>query len=147
MVEISDRVQFFTSKRTYFHGNLETLAPKGRPQESTEKELSEEPDEEKLYLFLKSEAHAGHALANVPYTLFADGAKLESGISDAKGRIVVPHVAGRTKYRAELGNGEMYDLPVSKEFAQPGTEEFHEQNLSNRGVRSLGASQKSRSKA
>lgn len=32
MLEISDRVQFFTSSPTQFHGNLETLAPSPRPQ-------------------------------------------------------------------------------------------------------------------
>ncbi|WP_295990253.1 type VI secretion system Vgr family protein [Rugamonas sp.] len=32
MLEISDKVQFFTSMPTLFHGNLETLAPQNRPQ-------------------------------------------------------------------------------------------------------------------
>ncbi|MBF6907469.1 DUF2345 domain-containing protein, partial [Acinetobacter baumannii] len=75
MVEITDRMQVFAAKPALFHGNLETLAPQGRPQPSAEHKINiVEPktpaDPKQLLLMLQTHPESGRAFANVPYTLY-----------------------------------------------------------------------------
>jgi type VI secretion system secreted protein VgrG len=92
MLEIGDKVQFFTSSPVLFHGNLETLAPKSVPQK--EDPIRSAPTPEQLYYTLQSHAESGRPHASVPYTLFKGGAKVEEGLTDEFGRIAIEHADG-----------------------------------------------------
>lgn len=133
MLEIGDKVQFFTTSPTLFHGNLETLAPKNRPQ--PELEPATGPVEGQLQHTIQ--AHAGGGLyALVPYTLYKGDAEVEQGLTDEFGRILIAHQDGTPRYRVVLGNGEEFSLQASACF-EPNAAPDGEQKLSNRGLRAL----------
>lgn len=120
MLEISDKVQFFTASPTLFHGNLETLAPKNRPQIAPAPPkidavpaVATEPEPEYLYHDLRAHA-AGGQYENVAYALYKEGAKVEDGMTDSFGLAKIAHKPGTTSYRIALGNGEMFSLDVSR---------------------------------
>lgn len=130
MIEIGDKVQVFTSSPTLFHGNLETLAPKNRPQPAPESPAK--PVSGQLHQTIQAHA-AGSHYANVPYTLYKGTTKIEDGITDEHGRILIEHQDGDGEYQVVLGPGEPFALAVAPRFA----DKDDEQQLSNRGLRAL----------
>ncbi|MBC7454294.1 MAG: type VI secretion system tip protein VgrG [Massilia sp.] len=119
MLEISDKVQFFTASPTIFHGNIETLAPKNRQQVDAaapkfnavpNDAIAPEPD----YLYHDLRAHsAGGQYENVAYALYKGDTKVEDGMTDRFGRAKIAHQPGTKSYRIALGNGETFSLDVS----------------------------------
>ncbi|MES2296120.1 MAG: type VI secretion system tip protein TssI/VgrG [Pseudomonadota bacterium] len=142
MVEISDTVQFFTRSPTLFHGNLQTLAPQTRPQQH--QGTATPPTPEQVHYALQSHATGGIDFANVPYTLFKGGAKVEDGVTDEFGRIKIAHETGTPEYSVKLPNGEEFKLQVSSRFLPSEHPQHHEQSLSNQGNRALADSAMSR---
>jgi len=134
MIEISDKVQVYTSSPTLFHGNLETLAPKTRPQPAPE--AAKPPANGELHQIVQAHAAGGH-YANVPYTLYKGDTKVEDGITDEHGRILIEHDDGTPDYHVILGAGECFALKVSPRFADEGQNGHDEQHLSNAGRRAL----------
>lgn len=130
MIEISDKVQVFTSSPTLFHGNLETLAPKNRPQPAPEEPTK--PVGGQLHQTVQAHAAGAH-YAHVPYTLYKGSAKIEDGITDEHGRILIEHRDGDGQYQVVLGPGESFALAVAPRFA----DKDDEQRLSNLGRRAL----------
>jgi len=133
MLEISDKVQFFTASPTLFHGNLETLAPKNRPQPEMEPPVA--PVQGQLQHTIQAHADGGQ-YANVPYTLYKGDVEVEQGLTDEFGRILIEHQDGTPRYRIVLGNGEEFSLQASARF-DPGAAPDSEQTLSNRGLRAF----------
>jgi type VI secretion system secreted protein VgrG len=134
MIEISEKVQVFTSSPTLFHGNLEMLAPKNRPQPAPQP--AAEPTDDELHQTLQAHPGGGQ-YANVPYTLYKGDAKIEDGITDEHGRILIDHEDGTPEYHVVLGAGECFALKVSPRFADHGKDVHEEQRLSNAGWRAL----------
>jgi type VI secretion system secreted protein VgrG len=54
--------------------------------------------------------------AGVPYKLFADGALVKQGITDATGQIPIDHQAFTQQYTLELANGVKHSIPVPDEY-------------------------------
>ncbi|MFC0401901.1 type VI secretion system Vgr family protein [Paraburkholderia rhizosphaerae] len=72
---------------------------------------------ERMMLNLASSPSAMAAIPqDVPYKLFARGALVAQGVTDATGYIAVDHRAGTQSYRLELANGIAFNIPVSDEF-------------------------------
>ncbi|MDH1012968.1 DUF2345 domain-containing protein, partial [Pseudomonas nicosulfuronedens] len=67
--------------------------------------------------------------AGMPYTLYADGAPLESGVLDKTGFLAFDHQVITGQYRLELANGVSYRIPVPEEYSNP--EQGH---LASRGL-------------
>ncbi|CAE6911875.1 type VI secretion system Vgr family protein [Paraburkholderia domus] len=53
---------------------------------------------------------------DVPYRLYAQGALVAQGLTDATGRIPVDHRPGTQSYRVELANAVAYEIPVNDGF-------------------------------
>jgi type VI secretion system secreted protein VgrG len=90
MVEIGDKVQFFTASPTLFHGNLETLAPSPRPHSVAAhagspslpfQEHEQEFDEQ--FQLVGSDGHT--PIINRRYRIVADDGQTWEGRSDAGG--------------------------------------------------------------
>jgi len=150
MVEITDHLAVFAPKPALFHGNLETLAPQNRPNPSAEHKIDiaeRKPSQEPAQLLFMLQTHSqnGRPFANVPYTLFKNGSRVDEGISDDLGRIAIDHIAGTPAYTVELANGEKFDLKVSTRFDPQDKAVHTEQILSNQGARSLDGSADGRS--
>jgi type VI secretion system secreted protein VgrG len=140
MIEITDRMQVFAPKPALFHGNLETLAPQNRPQPSIAAMPPVEPTPDQLYFQLQSHAVDGIDCANVPYSLYQGDTKIEDGITDEWGGVVVSHKTGTQDYSVRLASGDRLALNVIPKFA-PSSDALHrEQSASNRGIRGLEAS-------
>jgi type VI secretion system secreted protein VgrG len=135
MLEIGEKVQFFTSSPVLFHGNLETLAPKSTPQK--EDPIRSEPTPEQLHYTLQSHANSGRPHASVPYTLFKGNTKVEDGLTDEFGRITIEHADGTPDYKVKLANGEEFALKVHSRFAGSDHVDHHEQLQSSQGKRAL----------
>lgn len=134
MVEITDRMQVFAPKPAQFHGNIETLAPQNRPQPSVTAP-SVEPTPEQLYFQMQSHAMDGIDCANVPYSLYQGDTKIEDGITDESGGVVVTHKTGTQDYSVRLASGDRMALNVVPKLA-PSSDPLHrEQAASNRGMR------------
>lgn len=74
MLEISDKVQFFTSSPVLFHGNLETLASKTVSQSFNEKSTGYHFDQE--VIFLEMDKKPG---SNISYELIRDDGTVIGG--------------------------------------------------------------------
>jgi type VI secretion system secreted protein VgrG len=136
MVEISERVQFFTPKPTLFHGNLETLGPKNRPQpEPEKKEFSDLKKRMQVKLLAHPDDTAG--LADVPYALYKGTTLVQESLTDSDGCIEFEHEEDVTDYRIELPNGAEFELKVHPELAPEGEIEHEEHVLSNQGRRAM----------
>lgn len=141
-LEIGEKVQFFTSSPTLFHGNLETLAPKNTPQPAPGHALPPKPDV--LHQTLQMHGAGGGQYANVPYALYKGDAKVEDSITDEFGRIAIQHDVGTSLYWIRLATGEEFSLCVSPRLAESGDAAHDEQHLSNQGLRAVATSAKSR---
>jgi type VI secretion system secreted protein VgrG len=135
MLEIGEKVQFFTAAPVLFNGNLETLAPKNTPQPDPQPPAP--PAIEQLHYVLQSHASGGQAHASVPYTLFQGGSKVEDGLTDAFGRIAIAHVTGTAAYKVLLANGEEFDLRVHQRLAPADDASHGEHTASNAARRAL----------
>jgi type VI secretion system secreted protein VgrG len=72
---------------------------------------------ERLILNLASSPSAMASIPqDIPYKLYAQGALVAQGLTDASGRILVDHQPSTQSYRLELANGVAYNIPVSDEF-------------------------------
>ncbi|MFC5513968.1 DUF2345 domain-containing protein, partial [Massilia jejuensis] len=139
MVEITDRMQVFAPKSALFHGNLETLAPQNRPQPSVAAMPPVEPTPEQLYFQMQSHAVDGIDCANVPYSLYQGDTKIEDGITDESGGLIVSHKTGTRDYSVRLASGDRLALNVVPKLA-PASDPLHrEQAASNSGLRGLEA--------
>jgi len=87
MIEVSDKVQFYTSSPTLFHGNLETLAPAPRPFSShptpsptfqTDQQIFDEQ-----FQITDSDGHT--PIINRRYRIVADDGQTWEGRSDDRG--------------------------------------------------------------
>ena len=121
MLEISDKMQVFTTSPTLFHGNLETCSPANRPHGAStapiQSELADEqaPVQER-FIYCTVQAHAdGRLRAAIPYTLYMGATKVEDGVTDRQGRIKIKHVEGTPQYRVVLGDDEEILLDVKAE--------------------------------
>jgi type VI secretion system secreted protein VgrG len=65
----------------------------------------------------------------MPYTLYADGAKLKQGVLDARGQILIDHQVVTRDYRLVLANGVTYQIPVPTDYRNP-----EQADLANRGL-------------
>ena len=145
MLEISDQVQFFTSKPVLFHGNLETLGPKNRPHPTAEHKITV-PDPEKreesnqLFFTLQANPDDGRPFANVSYTVYKNGSVLSEGITDDLGQIAIEHQRGTPAYTVELANGEKFELKASPKFDPESGALHKEQTLSSQGARAFDGS-------
>jgi type VI secretion system secreted protein VgrG len=88
MLEISDKVQFFTASPTLFHGNLETLAPQGRSQPAVASvpPLSMDPNEQVVGKYFSFSNERGEPIHGYSYDLYVDDSKhtKAAGLSDGK---------------------------------------------------------------
>jgi type VI secretion system secreted protein VgrG len=114
MLEIGEKTQFFTGAPVLFHGNLETLAPKSKPQPDAPPPAK--PGKEQLHYTLQSHATGGVPHVSVPYTLFKGDARVEEGLTDDFGRIAIDHDPGTAAYKVLLANGEAFDLKVHEKL-------------------------------
>jgi len=135
MLEIGEKTQFFTSAPVLFHGNLETLAPKNKPQ--PEPAPPAPPGKEKLHYTLQSHAAGGALHAGIPYALFKGDAKVEDGLTDAFGRIAIDHEPGTAAYKVLLANGEELALKVHARLAPAGDDGHGEHAASNQARRAF----------
>jgi len=139
MVEITDRVQVFAPKPALFHGNLETLAPQNRPQPAVTAGPPAEPTPEQLYFQMQSHTVDGIDCANVPYSLYQGDTKIEDGITDDSGGLVITHKTGTQDYSVRLASGDRMALNVVPKLA-PASNALHREHVaSNRGIRRLEA--------
>jgi type VI secretion system secreted protein VgrG len=131
-LEISDTTQFLTRKPVLFHGNLETLPSRTAPPppDVLPEVLATAPKPGYLHHTLQSHTD-GKRYAHVPYALYKGGVKVEDGLTDEFGRILVEHEAGTPHYTVKLPNGEEIALNANTKLA-PG-----EESQSNIGMRAL----------
>jgi type VI secretion system secreted protein VgrG len=142
MLEISDKVQFFTSSPTLFHGNLETLAPQNRPHADapppkTENDATSptEPDPDFIYHDVVAQS-VGRDYARVPYSVYQGDTLIEDNITDGYGRAKIPKQAGATSYRIEFGSGEKIQIDAP---AAPSTSSNKETSTSQKSTIQQGA--------
>lgn len=125
MLEISDTTQFNTPSPTLFYGNLETRAPKNRPQPDVptreQDALPEAPSElDTEYLYHDLRAHpAGGNYEYLAYALYKGDTKVEDGMTDQYGRAKIPHQAGTPSYRIVMADGEEFLLNVTEKPSKP----------------------------
>ena len=103
MLEISDRVQFFTPSPVLFHGNLETMAPQSRPQpavaDSTPPTSASEVFDEQFHLVGTDGATP---LVNRRYRITASDGQTWDGTSDSEGLTNRINTSGAMKISIEL---------------------------------------------
>lgn len=116
----------------------------GTPSAMADKELK--PSPEQLHYTIRAHA-GGRPFANVPYALYKGDAKVEDGLSDEFGRIVIDHQPGTPQYKVKLPTGEEFVVAVSEQLAQAGEPAHSEHMLSNRGSRALDGEPQSRTRA
>lgn len=93
MLEIGEKVQFFTSSPVLFHGNLETLAPKSVTQSFNERSADYHFDQEVNFL------HPDKKPAkNIAYELIRDDGTVIDGKTDDDGRTGLQKAASMDSY-------------------------------------------------
>jgi type VI secretion system secreted protein VgrG len=93
------------------------------------------PEKEQLHFALGALPGEGNQLASEPYDLYKGGAKIDEGVTDEFGRIVVKdHQPGTPAYTAKLSNGSEYDLNVKDALE---TDPDHVDQITNRGERQV----------
>ncbi|MBM2768336.1 type VI secretion system Vgr family protein [Burkholderia anthina] len=92
------------------------------------------PEKEQLHFALGAlPGGEAHQYVSEPYELYKDGAKIDDGVTDEFGRVVVKdHQPGTPAYQVKLANGSKYDLKV-KDALQGDPD--HADQRSNRGER------------
>ncbi|WP_390344766.1 type VI secretion system Vgr family protein [Variovorax boronicumulans] len=90
-----------------------------------------------LVVALHSHAVDGWPMADEPYTLYRDGAQIETGITDAAGQVHIDkHDFGKVKrYRVVLHQGQIFDLPVHETLP---SDEGNAKRSSSQGHREAG---------
>ncbi|MDB5829042.1 MAG: type secretion protein ImpA, partial [Variovorax sp.] len=87
-------------------------------------------EENALSFILRSHPEDGRVIAMEPYTLYKDGAQVEKGATDARGRILIKnHKKGTSAYKVKLSNGNEFELPVVQKLRSP------DEKLAARGYR------------
>lgn len=77
--------------------------------------LEELKSRQSLAFTLLSHPAGGRPFADEPYTLYKDGAKVEDGVTDSHGRLVIKdHPPGAGNYLVRLSNGHEIELPVKE---------------------------------
>lgn len=56
---------------------------------------------------------------NEPYTLYADGARLQQGVTDHEGAILFNHIPSIKEYNVKLVNGHQYTFSLQDQESQP----------------------------
>jgi type VI secretion system secreted protein VgrG len=104
MLEISDKVQFFTASPTLFHGNLETLVPAPKPFSTNQMSSphSSLPAHEQVFdeQFKLTGSDGQTPLSNCRYRIVADDGQTWEGRSDAHG--LTQRVITRSSVRVSL---------------------------------------------
>jgi type VI secretion system secreted protein VgrG len=103
--------------------------------------LKETPPEHQIAFAMQAVPGLSSALlANQPFTLLKNGGEVRKGMFDEHGRLTVEKVEKGERYQVKLFNGTVHDLPIAPERMQSDPEhpEFHEHQLSNKGVRADG---------
>ncbi|BBA40363.1 MULTISPECIES: type VI secretion system Vgr family protein [Burkholderia] len=91
------------------------------------------PEKEQLHFALGALPGEGPQYVSEPYELYKGGAKIDEGVTDEFGRVVVKdHQPGTPAYQVKLANGGQFDLRV-KEALQGDPD--HADQRSNRGER------------
>lgn len=89
MVEISDKVQFFTASPTLFHGNLETLFSSPRPHTSAAVHATSLPASQSKQIFDEQfqliSSDGNTPITNRRYRITADDGQVWEGKSDSSG--------------------------------------------------------------
>ena len=80
----------------------------------------------------------GKPYAFVPYALYKGDTKIEDGLTDEFGRIVVEHEPGTPRYTVKLPNGEQFAIDAKASFSAG------EEKQSNQGLRALDDTPESR---
>ena len=93
MLEIGDKVQFFTSSPVLFHGNLETLSPKSVSQSFNEKSADYHFDQEVNFLHMDTKP-----ASNIAYELIRDDGTVIDGKTAADGSTGVQKAASMDSY-------------------------------------------------
>lgn len=93
MLEIGDKVQFFTSSPVLFHGNLETLPPKSISQSFNEKSTDYHFDQQ--VNFLQPDKKPG---SNIAYELIRDDGTIIDGKTAADGSTDLQKAASMDSY-------------------------------------------------
>ena len=91
------------------------------------------PEKEQLHFALGALPGAAHQYVSEPYELYRGGAKIDEGVTDEFGRVVVKdHQPGTPAYQVKLANGAQFDMKV-KDALQGDPD--HVDQRSNRGER------------
>ena len=105
MVEISDIVQFFTSKPVLFHGNLETLAAMNKPHPRwetgpTDKSRAERGEfDERFHLVSEKD---NTPLAHRRYRIFSESGQQWDGVTNSEGLTERIYTAAEEKLSLEI---------------------------------------------
>ncbi|WPO98711.1 type VI secretion system tip protein VgrG [Pseudomonas sp. HR96] len=62
---------------------------------------------------------AGQGLVGMPYTVFADGTAIATGVFDASGEVQVQHQVVTQQYRLQLASGVTYQIPIPDAYRNP----------------------------
>ncbi|WAH61923.1 hypothetical protein LZ023_35735 (plasmid) [Pseudomonas silvicola] len=57
--------------------------------------------------------------AGMPYSLFADGSLVKSGVLDKSGQLPIDHQVVTREYTLEMANGVRYQIPVVDAYTNP----------------------------
>lgn len=57
--------------------------------------------------------------AGMPYKLFADGAQIKEGVLDETGQLPIAHEVPTQKYKLELANGMIHNIPIPNSYSNP----------------------------
>jgi type VI secretion system secreted protein VgrG len=108
MLEISDVVQFFTSKPVLFHGNLETLKSSGRPHPNYMRRANDMPPrsargkfDERFHLVAEDETTP---LAHRRYRIVAEDGQSWEGTTNAEGLTERIYTSSEQKLSIEIIN-------------------------------------------
>ncbi|KIQ20854.1 hypothetical protein RT97_27850, partial [Variovorax paradoxus] len=86
------------------------------PEPVTLKELEQK---QSLAFILRSHPTDGRVFADEPYTLYKGDAKVEDGVTDENGQLIIKdHQKGTPKYTVKLSNGHEFDLPVKEKLEE-----------------------------
>jgi type VI secretion system secreted protein VgrG len=141
MLEIADKIQFFSKFPVQFHCNLETFGPRNSPQHAQQPKNSEEISTSttnrhmKLGSILQPHAAIGEAYGNTPYILYKDGKEVETGVTDDAGHLEFDYELGSSGYKVRLANGDEFAFQMVDKI--DGTTKESEQYASNQGFRAL----------
>jgi len=94
------------------------------------------PALQQMHFAVPTHPENGQPYALHGYTLFKDGAKVDEGITDRFGKVLIEHTSG-SGYSVKLDNGAEYDIEIHDSFQSGQTLAAAEQHLSAAGYRGV----------